>query len=74
MVFKPEFGEELANYSDTFSYAVNNMNTQKTLESLAILFFGDNKFWKVIKQKNHLSIEKSNLLESGSVLLIPHCL
>ncbi len=72
MVFEPEFEHECSQYKDTFTYTVNNTNTQKTLGNLARLYFGDEEKWEKIKEENSLEKEKEESLESGLVLVIPN--
>jgi murein DD-endopeptidase MepM/ murein hydrolase activator NlpD len=72
MVFEPMFEQECSQYKDSFTYVVNNTNTQKTLGNLAELYFGDEDMWERIKQANMLNLEKLDLLESGLELVIPN--
>lgn len=72
MVFEPTFDIELPNYKSTFSYKVNNRNTVKNLRSLALLYFGEEGYWKIIKNVNGLNMSKTDILLDNSLILIPN--
>ncbi|PJA40847.1 hypothetical protein CO178_01460, partial [candidate division WWE3 bacterium CG_4_9_14_3_um_filter_34_6] len=72
MVFKPCFEQELTSLHENFIYNVNNENTQKTLRYLAIMYFGNAKYWEMIRDTNQLHIEMNDVLEQGKKIIIPN--
>lgn len=72
MVFEPIFGQECDYHKDEFVYVVNNKNTQKTLGSIAELYFGNSNYWKVIADANDLVQDKDVHLIDGLALRIPN--
>lgn len=71
MVFDPPFNNTCSNHQDTFVYVVNNKNTQKTLKSLSVLFFGSENYSEKIKEVNNLTdISDTDLLRDGEELKI----
>jgi len=72
MVFDPPFGAEPENFVDTFVYTVNNKNTHKSLKSLSKLFFGTEERWKLIKEKNDLSLDGDDTVKQNSRITVPN--
>ncbi len=72
MIFEPLFKQECSQHKDSFTYIVNNTNTQKTLGNLAKLYFGNENNWEKIKEANSLNIGKDDPLESEIELTIPN--
>lgn len=72
MVFDPPFGSGLNNYKNTFTYIVNNNNTQKTLGTLSVLYFGDKKYWKKISMANPVYEQKNMRLPQNAQILVPN--
>jgi len=72
MVFEPIFEKEIDRYKDTFTYTVNNKNTQKTLRSLSKLYFGTQNYWELIKIANGFDFDESIVLEEASEIIIPN--
>jgi murein DD-endopeptidase MepM/ murein hydrolase activator NlpD len=74
MVFKPEFGLPIEQWSNTFSYKVNNESTVKNWRLLSLRYFGDENKWEVIR-KNNSQLAKLNevdQLPQGFEILIPN--
>jgi murein DD-endopeptidase MepM/ murein hydrolase activator NlpD len=72
MVFEPIFNFEVQNYSTTFTYTVNNLNTTKNLSLLAERYFGNQNMWTKIKETNKLSINEFETLPDGLEIIIPN--
>ena len=73
MVFNPPFGKQCENYRDSFDYVVNNKNTNKTLNTLSVLYFGNEKYSENIKATNGMNTTDLNtVLINGTTLTIPN--
>lgn len=74
MVFEPKFNQKLKNHKDTFTYIVNNTNTEKSLISLSKLYFGVEKYWKDIIKANFTLIDtkKNQVLTNKHKIRIPN--
>lgn len=74
MVFEPKFNQKLENHKDTFTYTVNNTNTEKSLISLSKLYFGVEKYWSLIRDNNLslVSYKKYQILPNAMKILIPN--
>ena len=74
MVFKPEFAKYTNQYKTNFVYTIYNKNTKKSFETLARLYFGSKKYWRLIKNKNpDLNMfYKSSTLPEGLQVTIPN--
>jgi len=72
MVFKPLFNETPTNYVTIFNYIVNNLNTPKTLLTLATMFFGNIDMWQLINAANDFNFSSSDLLPDGLCIHIPN--
>lgn len=74
MVFEPKFNQKIENLKDTFTYIVNNKNTEKSLASLSKLYFGLVKYWILIKNLNFLlyKYEKNEILTHNTKVIIPN--
>ena len=74
MIFEPKFNQKFKNHKDTFTYTVNNTNTEKSLASLSKLYFGIEKYWSLIRN-NNLSLtnyKKFQTLPNATVVIIPN--
>lgn len=74
MVFEPKFNQKLTNHKDTFTHVVNNTNTEKTLTSLSKLYFGIEKYWRIIKNTNPIlfKTKKYQILLQSAQITIPN--
>ncbi|MBD3366300.1 peptidoglycan DD-metalloendopeptidase family protein [candidate division WWE3 bacterium] len=72
MVFDPPFGKSLENLQETFVYKVNNKNTKKTLQLLALRYFGNESYWKLLRDFNSLTASPLEVLEQGLEVIIPN--
>lgn len=72
MVFEPKFDQDVSDYADTFVYTVNNKNTNKTLKSLSMLYFGAEKYWKAIKDINNIEVEPDETITENTRIIIPN--
>lgn len=73
MVFEPEFGVPIGQWRNIFTYIVNNQNTEKTLRSLSLLYFGSDEKWKLIQELNpSLKVNALGVIEEKSGVLIPN--
>ncbi len=72
MVFDPPFNKEVKNYKKTFKYKVNNEHRPKTLEFLALAYFGNEKYWELIRDTNKLEKKKDEILDQDSYIIIPN--
>ena len=75
MVFNPPFGKQVKKYKNTFTYKVNNTNTKKSWISLSKLFFGTEKYWKIIRKANpNINCNKNEILPDSRTISIPNYL
>ena len=73
MVFNPPFDKLIEQFRDQFFYTVNNTNTQKTLKTLAKLYFGDEKYWQKILDANSGMVDnEESVIAQETKLLIPN--
>ncbi len=73
-VFEPIFGQKPKNYVPEFNYLINNTNTEKTFESLALRYFGLASYASAIRHHNP-SLQKFDLnttLPQGASIIIPN--
>ena len=73
MVFRPEFGQPLDRYQPEFIYHINNENQPKTYNSLALRYFGSEKFAAFLHAHNPLlaDYKPTDILPHGEKLIIP---
>ena len=72
MVFEPCFENNVPQYVPTFKYTVNNKNTRKTLKSLSVLYFGNERKWELIKDVNGSNFDGDELLSDNTEVIIPN--
>ncbi len=73
MVFDPPFEGDVPQWKEEFEYVVNNKNAKKTWKLLAELFFGDEKSWLKLKKRNtDLDYEEKEVINDGSIVLVPN--
>jgi len=72
MVFKPEFEQEISNYSPEFIYKVNNLNTSKNFEKLSIMYFGTNSYSSKLHKLNNIDILVTDEIPQETEVLIPN--
>lgn len=73
MVLKPIFGTPIKNLKEKFIYVVNNTNTPKSLRSLALRYFGNEKYWKEILMANpNLSSNPDSIIPDDTKVIIPN--
>ena len=74
MIFEPKFNQKITNHRDTFTYTVNNTNTEKSLALLSKLYFGVEKYWKLIRDSNLslIKYKKHQVLPNAIIVLVPN--
>ena len=72
-VFEPIFSQEIKNFQPTFSYVVNNTNTEKTFANLAVRYFGLHSYASVIRDHNpdFKNLPFDSPLPQGASILVP---
>jgi len=73
MVFDPPFGKKIEQFQNKFTYKVDNKNTNKTLELLALRYFGAVSYSKkILKSNPKLESHPKKVIKNGTIIIIPN--
>lgn len=73
MVFDPPFGKKIKELKSSFYYQIDNTNTKKSLEFLALRYFGDKKYWINIWSANKSLVKnKKETIPDSTRVVIPN--